>query len=104
MTKPVYVDKEVLRATADALTTLAEEMPGVLSAALQSPPATTQKRSIAFRISSCIRAGLPLRGRYSKVSRWSWTTSSVLASTSSRYLSGTSRLAVKGTTPGSECW
>ena len=33
MTKPVYVDKEVLRATADALTTLAEEMPGLLSAA-----------------------------------------------------------------------
>lgn len=33
MTKPVFVDKHVLRATADALTDLAADLPGLLSAA-----------------------------------------------------------------------
>lgn len=33
MTKPVFVDKHVLRATADALTSLAADLPGLLSAA-----------------------------------------------------------------------
>lgn len=33
MTKPVYVDKHVLKATADALTELAGDLPGLLSAA-----------------------------------------------------------------------
>ena len=33
MTKPVFVDKQVLRATADALTSLAGDLPGLLSAA-----------------------------------------------------------------------
>ena len=33
MTKPVFVDKHVLKATADALTTLAADLPGLLSAA-----------------------------------------------------------------------